>query len=864
MVFNARLKILINLERFVNSGMLYRGYYFIKVTLKPRKTKDFEYEINSCIQETCVEGRFGKFDETIHSDSSSIRTSFDYSISNLKQNLDKHSQCSKVFLIKYHSQEIVLREAITFDIVSSFSKLLKHNLIDVSFHLYHKKKEKHKDESTDDLHLEDFKLVSKREISLRKAIRGFNLYYPVIFDNWFFSVVKTSIHSSLVEVSYSKKTIKPPKIIERRYSLNIIESFKASHNSKYEEYLKETILELFPTLFKNSKSWTKTDITTYSTILIREFLHCLLHCKLSTSEMTSALDDDDIEVLYIEKPSNENIIEEDAYSPLSLKENRLPFKHASVVPKLFVTPPIDYSLNNTGNIFPLLHSSRAIKRIPTENINEIDKIIDAILINIQNTIDIDTIPRIIMDELSPITVTLQDQWLSYQRNIITKPKETVDLLFGFLFERMSILWDPNTSNRQKLKRNGFRLSIDNLIDKNIFFAPKFSQFRFSCEISLSLLNNTNRPRSEPATPSKSDEIFVSVTSPCLESNSDKRGNHLVIFIPGYRSNHYNFICFKTIAAAHFNDSHDFYIVRNLDTLQKSKEYSSISIREMAELITNEIYTYIFESEVFYTKISFICHSLGGIILRAALYYYEDVWQKYFSYFNTLICMSVPHLGIGNRVSSKSSTGSNIVKAGLWFLKSLKGEQCLREIYIEDKKSIENKDFSIYDLATSNTLSNFNNIILVASEQDTYVPIESALIQRPKSFAIIKEEDPLNEMAEKLNETLSKVTLIRCVCDMSNLYAKERSKVEPTEEVIVLDLDESPFECNNDISDSDSDEEKEKAYSQLKRKDGKDKVKNKFKSNSFIDKMTGKAYHTSYLGHQGLINAIIMSFRSYLS
>jgi hypothetical protein len=57
------------------------------------------------------------------------------------------------------------------------------------------------------------------------------------------------------------------------------------------------------------------------------------------------------------------------------------------------------------------------------------------------------------------------------------------------------------------------------------------------------------------------------------------------------------------------------------------------------------------------KVSFIGHSLGGIIVRAALPFLECYREKMHLY----ISLSSPHLGY-------TASGSKLVAAGIWFLK----------------------------------------------------------------------------------------------------------------------------------------------------------------------------------------------------
>lgn len=59
-----------------------------------------------------------------------------------------------------------------------------------------------------------------------------------------------------------------------------------------------------------------------------------------------------------------------------------------------------------------------------------------------------------------------------------------------------------------------------------------------------------------------------------------------------------------------------------------------------------------------SKLSFIGHSLGGLIVRAALQYLEEYKEKFYTY----ISMSSPHLGY---IQSQNK----LIDAGLWFIKN---------------------------------------------------------------------------------------------------------------------------------------------------------------------------------------------------
>ena len=65
------------------------------------------------------------------------------------------------------------------------------------------------------------------------------------------------------------------------------------------------------------------------------------------------------------------------------------------------------------------------------------------------------------------------------------------------------------------------------------------------------------------------------------------------------------------------------------------------------------------------RISFLAHSLGGLIVRAALPYLEAYADKMYNY----ITLSSPHLGY-------MFNQSKIIDAGMWFLKTWRKSKCL--------------------------------------------------------------------------------------------------------------------------------------------------------------------------------------------
>lgn len=77
------------------------------------------------------------------------------------------------------------------------------------------------------------------------------------------------------------------------------------------------------------------------------------------------------------------------------------------------------------------------------------------------------------------------------------------------------------------------------------------------------------------------------------------------------------------------------------------------------------------------RLSFIGHSLGGLIIRAALPYLEEYKDK----MHLFMTFSSPHLGY-------LYNPNKIIDAGLWLLKKWKKSTCLGQLSLTDNKNYE--------------------------------------------------------------------------------------------------------------------------------------------------------------------------------
>ena len=142
------------------------------------------------------------------------------------------------------------------------------------------------------------------------------------------------------------------------------------------------------------------------------------------------------------------------------------------------------------------------------------------------------------------------------------------------------------------------------------------------------------------------------------------------------------------------------------------------------------------------SISFIGHSLGGVIIRAAL----PSLQKYKCFFKTYMSLSTPHLGVG-------ASDSKLVETGLNFLTSWKKYTCLKQLGLKDNE--DPRKSYLYHLSAQEGLNWFKDIIFVSSPQDTYSPYDSSRVQlSDRNSSNSKTQQAYSDMVDNLTKQIS--------------------------------------------------------------------------------------------------------------
>nr|XP_019604892.1 PREDICTED: protein FAM135A isoform X7 [Rhinolophus sinicus] len=160
---------------------------------------------------------------------------------------------------------------------------------------------------------------------------------------------------------------------------------------------------------------------------------------------------------------------------------------------------------------------------------------------------------------------------------------------------------------------------------------------------------------------------------------------------------------------------------------------------MTDRLLDEIIQYIQIYSLTLSKISFIGHSLGNLIIRSVLT--RPRFKYYLNKLHTFLSLSGPHLGT-------LYNSSALVNTGLWFMQKWKKSGSLLQLTCRDHS--DPRQTFLYKLSNKAGLHYFKNVVLVGSLQDRYVPYHSARIEMCKTALKDKQSGQIySEMIHNL-------------------------------------------------------------------------------------------------------------------
>jgi hypothetical protein len=136
------------------------------------------------------------------------------------------------------------------------------------------------------------------------------------------------------------------------------------------------------------------------------------------------------------------------------------------------------------------------------------------------------------------------------------------------------------------------------------------------------------------------------------------------------------------------------------------------------------------------RISFVGHSLGGLVIRSAirsLSMYKDKFQN-------LMTVGTPHWGY---MHSKS----RLLSLGIWIYDHTITNPVLQQLRLGDYK--DPRETIIYELSWDASIGWFKDIVLWGSEQDSFASVETSLIQESTRMSGLKKYNAIVEMQNNI-------------------------------------------------------------------------------------------------------------------
>ncbi|KOX78100.1 hypothetical protein WN51_05989 [Melipona quadrifasciata] len=219
----------------------------------------------------------------------------------------------------------------------------------------------------------------------------------------------------------------------------------------------------------------------------------------------------------------------------------------------------------------------------------------------------------------------------------------------------------------------------------------------------------------------SDYTTLASTMPYFHISNEYRlfspeGAHLIICVHGLDGNPADLRLVKTYLELSLPGAHLDFLMSERNQGDTFSDFDTMTDRLVAEILHH-----IETSGLNPTKVSFIGHSLGTIIIRSALT--RPQLRPLLPRLHTFLSLSGPHLGTLYNTSG-------LVNAGMWFMQKLKKSGSLLQLAMKDSPDVR-RSF-MFRLSQKSNLEKFKHVLLCGSAQDRYVPLHSARIELCKA------------------------------------------------------------------------------------------------------------------------------------
>ncbi|CAG9316223.1 unnamed protein product [Blepharisma stoltei] len=650
---------------------------------------------------------------------------------------------TRAFLIRYCEEEVELNDIGYFrtEIDEELNILKKEIFIDVELMFSDLGGEVTPEKAYEmvEEHQLEFKSVAKSKLTLSAGASGMHEFYPLVFSENYFSIANLMVHTSLLDFRYRVlPQISSPKNSKQKLGY-----------TSFAEYL-----------FKDSKGKPKSYVGAEETDKI---YHKYIEMMANSYEKLR-----NCFLLFTGKCLNQR--EKESLGPICLPPHlTLPGSQVQV----------SYPLNRKNFIDSMNESSAALDYID-ENKEDRPEISLSSISGLEEerqgsgsrfservaSHDPTKIAGMLLTDINLMAGQLLQLWHRLLDLVKLAPRPLSTLLQENFSEKFKERWSESII-RNVIKTKDFNLSSDENIgvthdivaqqrrqdrvyrtpepmpieEEGMLPSPEIHPILFEdiCIREINSAINSMHPLSQST--GDSFENFDSEIS--FKQNTLYRGVHLIVLVHGFQGNHFDMRLMKNnIATVH---PEALFLCSN-----SNEDSTEGDIGEMGVRLAQEVMNFISEwcPNKSLGRLSFIGHSLGGLIIRSALPYLE----QYSSRMHLYMSFSSPHLGY-------MYNSSRIIDAGMWLLKKWRKSRCLQQLTMGDNRNM--RQTFMYELSTKKGLGWFKQVALVSSFQDQYVPYDSARMEVSQRAANDPDKGEIYmEMASNLLSLMSVDTLYR--------------------------------------------------------------------------------------------------------
>jgi Putative serine esterase (DUF676)/Protein FAM135 len=682
------IEVALHLESFRNVDLFHQGLYYLKfcvyVGTGLSRTNAHPYMI--------VGSNIPKMKKNQKQDPHHI----------ISANKDESNQtiCTSAFLIRYCEEEVELNEIACFRIELDDRYEIGKNNIKIETELMFAELEGEVNvEKAYEMAGEGlltFKSVAKTNLVTHEAFLGLHEYFPLVFNENYFSIVNLMVHISLLDFRYRIAPVSSNKNIKGRVNYNSFSEYLfrdskgkpktfvgAEETDKvYKEYI-EKMVNSFEKL-KNtfiliaSKCLTNKEKAAFSQLCS---LPKLIFPGIGIKSKKNYIDSlNDSALGLIEEDNERPDLSLSSISGIDDEREKFNCRFSERVASHDPTKIANLLLSDinlmAGSLFQMWHRLIELIKLVPRPLSTL----------LQETYD-ENIKERLGESIVRVVHRTKDFSMAHEENI------------GELHEQLA---QQKRSDKKYLQKTIMPIEDENNINsietRSILFEDICIREKNSLLNSVQLLS------------SSTDESIENDNSICYRLSKLYKGVHLIVLVHGFQGNHFDMRLMKNnIALIH---PEALFLCSN-----SNEESTEGDINEMGVRLAQEVMSFITEwcPSRSLGRLSFIGHSMGGLIIRAALPYLEAYSSKMHMYMS----FSSPHLGY-------MYNSSKIIDAGMWFLKKWRKSKCLQQLSMSENSNL--RQSFLYDLSTKKGFGWFKHITLVSSYQDQYAPYDSARIE----------------------------------------------------------------------------------------------------------------------------------------